>query len=434
MSDNYKCFVAKIDKTVTIDKADNIHLALVLGEQVIVSKDWGKGKVGLFFTSDTQLSHDFLFNNNLYRDSIKNKDNTKKGFFDDNRRVRCQPFLGVRSEGFFCGVEALSYLTSDTSKLKVGDQFNEYLGTEVCKKYMNERTLNKLNKLQKKKTEIVETPMFHKHVDTAQFKHLVDKIEVGDILNFHSKRHGTSQRLSYSKVIRKPKTLVEKIKDRFGKFKRESWEYLVGTRNVVLYEDQYDKQGFHGSEQYRFNILEEVKPHLEKGMNIYLEVYGWANDKPIMCKHNLSKLKDKRYKKKYGDEVTYKYGCLENTCSFHIYRITYVNEQGNELDFTNEQLISWCNSRGLNSTLEVHPTMIYDGDKDKLTELVEELTERPDCLTEDYTDPSHISEGIIIRVDRGTQIPLFLKSKSFAFKVAEGIAKENDEVDLEEIS
>lgn len=243
MSDNYKCFVARIDKTIPIEKADNIHIALVLGEQVIVSKEWKEGKVGLFFTSDTQLSHDFLSYNNLYRDKEKNQNKDKAGFFEDNRRVRCQPFLGVKSEGFFCETSALSYLTSDVSGLKVGDQFNEFNGQEVCKKYLNEKTLKKLNNLQKKKTKIVDTPMFHKHVDTAQFKHLVDKIQVGDILSFHSKRHGSSQRASYTKVLREPKTWVEKLKDKFGVFQRESWEYLVGTRNVVLYEDQYDKEG-----------------------------------------------------------------------------------------------------------------------------------------------------------------------------------------------
>lgn len=782
--DNYKCFVAKIDKTIPIEKADNIHIALVMGEQVIVSKNWTEGKEGLFFTSDTQLSPEFLSYNNLYRNKEKNKDKEKSGFFEDNGRVRCQPFLGVKSEGFFCEKEALVWCGENQyMDLNVGDQFNELNGFPVCKKYLNEKTLKKLNSNNnKKKTKIVETPMFHKHVDTAQFKHLVDKIEKGDILSFHSKRHGcfhhaskvrmydgttkeikdikigdtvvgfdednnlkpakvlntfdngkdgqwlkitydriedvkgnsfyihkvtedheirtkrgyvkakelvvgdtvlashpsyvysddqiaaligmhlgdgylsgsynmqfchkldhedyltykqnlfssmgvldrtyktsgygskvvfsmlksclhqrhlfknvkgnnevsdwmiekatpltlaiiymddgclfhsdkqkdragiaccsipdddmsnflklfhkfdiypvhfkdskgfnrlrlntkdaylfwdlikgyipdvmkykfpegydfpdlvdiqqgyhghvltetkvtniedlgkrkhtkydimtetsnyvvsnilvhnSSQRGSYSKVLRSPKTIMDKLKDKVGIFQRESWEYLVGTRNVTLYSDQYNKQGFHGSEQWRFDIMEIIKPHLEKGMTIYLEVFGYANGKPIMGKHNMSKLKDKAYKKKYGNEITYKYGCPENTCNYHIYRITYVNEQGNELDFTNAQLIKWCEYRGLNPTLEVHPTFIYDGDKEKLTSLVENLTERPDCLTEDYTDPSHISEGIIIRVDRGTQIPLFLKSKSFAFKVCEGIAKENNEVDLEEIS
>ena len=76
---------------------------------------------------------------------------------------------------------------------------------------------------------------------------------------------------------------------------------------------------------------------------------------------------------------------------------------------------------------------MYDGDKDKLIELVDKLTERPEVLTEDYHDPSMISEGVIIRVDRNTLTPLFLKSKSYAFKVMEGLISEK-EVDVEDIS
>jgi hypothetical protein len=55
---------------------------------------------------------------------------------------------------------------------------------------------------------------------------------------------------------------------------------------------------------------------------------------------------------------------------------------------------------------------------------VYDLTERPDVLCEDYTDPSHINEGVIIRCDGGSTTPVFLKSKSFYFKVLEGIAQE----------
>lgn len=431
---NYKAIVAKIDSVVEITGADRIHTAYVLGEQVVVSKEWGVDKVGLFFPADTQLSEDFLSNNNLFRNSIKNKDNTKKGFFEDNRRVRCQPFLKVRSEGFFCEISALSYITSDLSKFKVGDQFDELDGTKLCNKYLNEKTLRKLNNVQKKKTKIVETPMFNKHVDTEQFKYYVDKIKKGDLLSFHAKVHGTSARYSYSKVLREPKTFIEKVKDFFGIFKKESWEYLTGTRNVVLYEDQYDKEGFHGSEQYRFDVLEQLKPHLNKGMTIYGEIAGYANGKPIMATHSTKGLKDKNFKKKYGDTVLYKYGCVEDTFRFHIYRISFVNEEGVEIDYTNDQVISWCEKHGFNAPLPINDSFIYQGDKDSLVSLVEELTERPDVLTEDYIDPSHVSEGIIIRIDNEKEKPTFYKNKSYSFKVMEGIMKESGEVDLEEVS
>ena len=58
---------------------------------------------------------------------------------------------------------------------------------------------------------------------------------------------------------------------------------------------------------------------------------------------------------------------------------------------------------------------------------------RPEVLTEDYHDASHVSEGVCIRVDSGSLTPKFYKSKSHAFKVMEGIAQESD-VDLEDMS
>lgn len=426
-----KAFVAKIDKVIPIEGADRIHIAIVLGEQVIVAKTWGEGKVGLFFPPETQLSEDFCKHNNLYRRSHLNADQERTGFFDENRRVRCQPFLKCRSEGFFCELSSLNYL-GNIPELKLGDQFDSVGGVEVCKKYISKKTQNAMNG-QKKKTKVIATPMFHKHVDTDQFKYHSGKIPVGALLSFHAKVHGTSHRSSYSKVIRTPNTFWEKFLDVFGLFQRESWEYLTGTRNVVLYEDQYDKVGFHGKEQFRFDITEMLKPHLEKGMTIYGEIAGYANGSPIMGKHCTDSLKDKAFTKKYGREVIYKYGCVEDTLRFHVYRISFVNEDGVEIDFTDQQVMDWCAQRDLLGPLQVHPTVIYDGDRESLEELVNELTERPDALTEDYIDPSHISEGIVIRVDHGTLVPKFYKSKSYAFRVMEGIFKE-DNVDLEDAS
>lgn len=66
--------------------------------------------------------------------------------------------------------------------------------------------------------------------------------------------------------------------------------------------------------------------------------------------------------------------------------------------------------------------MVYNGDEMQLRSLVEELTERPDVLTEDYEDAGHISEGIVLRIETGKDVPMFVKSKSYAFRVMEGIA------------
>jgi hypothetical protein len=316
--------------------------------------------------------------------------------------------------------------------LTVGDSFTEIRGYKVCEKYLSPQTLKVLNTVQKKKTKVQQTPMFHKHTDTKQFKHYANLIPKGALLGFHAKIHGTSSRNSYSKVIISPRTLWDKTKDFFGLFERESYQYLTGTRNVVLFDDQY-KEGFHGSEQFRFDVMNDLKPHLAKGMTVYGEIAGYANQKPIMGIHSLGKL-GKHFTKKYGKNSTYSYNCKEHEYRFHIYRISQVNDDGVGLDYTNNQINAFCSKNGFNAPYNVHEPIIYDGDAEGLIALVDRLTERPEYLTEDYIDPSHISEGIIVRVDGGSNTPTFYKSKSFAFKVCEGILKETGDVDLEEIS
>jgi hypothetical protein len=152
-----------------------------------------------------------------------------------------------------------------------------------------------------------------------------------------------------------------------------------------------------------------------------------------MATHSTKDLKNKELQKKYGDVVTYKYGCKEHQNRVHVYRITLTTDDGTDIDFTQKQLVDWCNARGILPALDVVEPFVFDGDYDALSAKVEALTERPEVLGEDFIDPTHLSEGVIVRVDRGTTTPLFLKSKNFYFKVMEGIASEK-EVDMEDAS
>ena len=104
-----KAIVAKVTQVMAIPGADKVHVAVVLGENCIVSKDVGVGYVGLLFPADTQLSEQYCFENNLNRHGTDNKNPEKTGFFDSNRRVRVQPFLKVKSTAYFASVESISY-------------------------------------------------------------------------------------------------------------------------------------------------------------------------------------------------------------------------------------------------------------------------------------------------------------------------------------
>jgi len=430
---SYKAIVSKIDKIEPIEGANNIQIAFILGNQVIVGKNEDVGYIGIFFGEEFQLSEDFCRENNLFRDKENNRNKNKSGFFDLNRKVRTQKFLGVKSEGYFTSLDSLSYTGYDIGKLKLGDQFDELNGYKICQKYLNPRAQEFLSKNKIKKPKSISAPLFLPHVETDQFRYYVDTIPKNSIISISAKAHGTSVRYSYSKTYRESKQNWFQKLFKLKPKTKECFEYLVGTRRVVLFEDERNKEGFHGSEQFRFNYLEKLKPYLIENMTIYGELVGWANGNTIMAKHDVTKLKNKEYLKKYGKEMIYKYGCEEGKNKLFIYRISQTLSDGSQLDYTPAQIEEWCNRRGFEYIKQIYPSFIYNGNTEKLRELVENLTENPQKLTEDYYDPYCISEGVVIRVDTNTTVPLFYKNKSFVFKIMESIIKEQ-EIDLEDIS
>lgn len=432
-----EAIVAKIDKLEEIPGADRIQVAYVLGERVIVSKAKQVGDIGILFPAETQLSEEYCHYNNLYRHSEKNSDPNQKGFFEDNRKVRAMKFLKTKSDAYFADCSSLDYVLRPHKvdlgvHINLGDKFKEIDGRKICDKFISPQSRSSIqNRAPKKK---IETPLFNQHVDTEQFKYYADKIPVGSLLSFHAKVHGTSARYSHTLVKRPPKNLFERVLCNLGLRNTESWEYVAGTRRVVLWEDQREKEGFNGPEAWRFEWLDKLKPYLTRGMTVYGEIAGYANGSPIMAKHDVTTLGDKRYVEKYGKEIVYKYGCPEGTNRFIIYRITYTTADGNELDFTVDQIKHWCETRGFEYTQEIWPRFtLCHGQTEYLKDLVDQVTEQEGDLTECWYDASHIAEGIVIRIDHGGTTPMFLKNKSWAFKVCEGIAN-LETLDVEDAS
>lgn len=426
----HKAIVAKIERIIEIPNATNVQAAIILGETVIVSKGMKVGDVGILFPADLQLSEEYCKNNNLYRHSEKNIDKDKKGYFDDNGRVRVQPFMKIKSTAYFAPINSLYYAYNlNLDDIKVGDTFDEIKGYKICSKYYSEATKKAMNNVNKPKQAKKDfAPFFEKHVDSGQWKHECQLIEEGSLLSFHSKKHGTSFRTALTKVVVELPKWKRVINHLFKRpvFAEFEYKLITGSRNVTLREN---KDGFHGSEQFRFDVSKQLEPYLEKGMTIYGEIVGFVNGKPIMPKHDVKALKDKRYTKKYGDTITYTYGCKEHEYKFHVYRITMLTESGKNVDMSQKQLEKWCDERNILRTTDMCEQMIYDGDLEALKAKVEALTEREDVLTEDVTDSSMVSEGVIVRIDNGNLTPKFMKSKSYAFRVMEGHCEAVDSED-----
>lgn len=422
----HKAIVAKIDSVQEIEGANTIQVAYVLGEPVVVSKDLQVGFVGLFFPVDVQLSEEFCHENNLFRNSDKNKDNTKKGFFEESRRVRSQPFLKVKSCGYFTGLDSLNY-TGFKHVQGIGQEFDTIEGKTICQKYISEQAKQKIKNASNKqgKVKVVEFPTFEKHSDTDNFRHFAANIPTGALLSFHNKRHGTSMRVAKKQreiFLPKWKKAVNKILPIFQD--KGEFELVVGSRNVTL--QNQNKEGFHGSESFRFEIGKEIYPFLDEGMCVYGEIVGFVNGKSIMPNGDIKALKDKRYTNKYGSVNVFHYGCKEHEYKWHIYRITRQTVDGQNIDMPQKELEQWCDDRGFSGTFEVHPQFVYDGNEEKLRELVEELTERPEELSADHEFPEMIGEGIIVRADYKNKKPKFFKCKSYPFRCMEGLIEPND--------
>ena len=71
---NYAAIVVEIKTIIPLEKCDNVQGAIIMGNQVIVSKDVKVGDIGLYFPLECALSKEYLSNNNLYR-VHKNKPN-----------------------------------------------------------------------------------------------------------------------------------------------------------------------------------------------------------------------------------------------------------------------------------------------------------------------------------------------------------------------
>lgn len=72
---NYCATVVKVEKLVQLENCNNVQAAIIMGNQIIVSKEVKIGDIGLFFPVEVQLSKEYLSENNLYRKKELNSDN-----------------------------------------------------------------------------------------------------------------------------------------------------------------------------------------------------------------------------------------------------------------------------------------------------------------------------------------------------------------------
>ncbi len=430
-SKNYTCQVIKLPVMQRVEGLDNLVKVNVQGNDCLIGKDSNPDELYLFFPSECQLSDKFIAANNLYRHSNLNMDATKKGFFEDNRRVKSIKFKGIVSTGFVIPASSLDLTEIRTSFkmpvqdfLSVGVEFNEIDGIEICKKYIRPRERVKGMPNPKIKTidQIVDSRFVPEHTDTSHLMKNIDKLHLNDYIAVTYKLHGTSARY-YNTLVKRPLSWKERVAKWFGvKVQEEHYDYICASRRVIKscgFEELPNKNHFFKSGDLWSEVGKEFfEGKLNHGEAVYCEIIG----------------------KTYTGEAIqggYTYGFQKP--KVYIYRISNINSQGIEIDLPYQQMKERCNQLGVDYCPELFYGKLDDfitsrigrNDPHTLEEELNEifyniLLEEPSIL-----DNSVVEEGFCIRVDKYPK-PEIYKIKAKAFLLHEGIQLDKETKDIEE--
>jgi len=434
-----KGLICKLGQHTAIEAADNIVQVDMFGETIITQKNTPEGTIGILFDMETCLSHEYASLHNMYRHSGLNYDKTVKGYLEDDRRIRA-----VRLKGVKCSALFMPLNLNVKPALSLGQEIDQIAGVKICEKYISKKTQQSiLNREGKVKENIA--PTFKEHFDTDQWGRNSHLIKDGNLVIITEKLHGTSGRCGYLQIDTKDKISKWKLfLDKLiwgNKAFYKSYEFVVGSRRVIksISEQEHgNKEHFYETDLWTSTSKEYFEGKLKKGETVYFEIVGYTPEGSlIMSSVSNSKLKNflskKEYEKfinMYGQTTYFTYG-TDKTYKVFVYRITRTNEDGDTIDLSWDQVKTRCEQLAVDHAPELSRFITDTNYVSHLETATEQLVNK---LTNSESNmfPEHIKEGVCIRVENGSLTPKILKSKSFIFKVLEGIVKDTNTVDIEE--
>lgn len=420
---SYNAFVTRIKNIRQHSNADRLQVGECFGNFVIVGLDTQENELGIYFPTDGKLGLEYCKENKLLREKDENG-NQIGGYLDpDKRNVTTIKLRGEKSDGLFMPLVSLKKFCK-LEDLKEGDCITILNGILICEKYIprgkrnSQGTPNQKGK--KGKTSKISYPLFEEHIDTAQLAYNLNQFKEGDLCYITLKMHGTSQRTSYT--IKEKDSIFTKMASWLKIKLAKTWEYVTGTRRVVL---KNFKGGFYGSDAFRKKWHDFFDGKLQKGETVYYEVVGYTdNGTTIMPECDNRKTKDVEFIKQYGNTTKFTYGCEVGQSNIFVYRMTITNEDGYVVEYPKHLVKVRCEQMGVNCC-PVFESFIFTTEED-LMKRVNNLVEGADPIGK-----THTREGVVVIIDNKTKFTAF-KHKSFYFKVLEGIIKSNDILDIEE--
>jgi hypothetical protein len=406
---NYAATVVEVHRIVELDNCDNVVATPLLGFQAIVGKETAVGELGIVFTAETQLSEEFTRLNNLHRHGDLNDDESKKGYLEDNRRVKALKFRGHRSDCLFLYLDSLAYTGADLDQLQPGDTFDKLNGHDICTKYVLKRAHTGTPRVAKNKAVVfkrVDEKFLPEHYDTDAYFRNPDAIKPGQFVTVTQKLHGTSIRIGNTVVKRKPR-LRDRIASRLGvAVQATEFDMVYGSRKVIKDVNNPNQNHFYGTDIWSEEGA-KLNGLVPENYIVYGELIGWTGDgSPI--------------------QQGYTYGVPDGTCELYVYRVAFVNGQGRIVDLAWDQVVEFCLDLGLKHVPELWRGPMGDLDVEtwldiKFNDLL--------GIGVPLAKESPCDEGICIRVDG--LAPYVLKAKSPKFFQHETKMLDKEAIDLE---
>ena len=392
---NYAAEVVQLKESnfVRLEGLDRLVGVAIKGQVALVQKgQFQAGDTAVLFPTECQLSDAFCKEQGLYRED--------GGYIEKNRRVRA-----IKLRGHY----STALLLSNTEDIPEGTIFDTIDGVEVCRKYVprtDRRQNNSVAVAKKNKTPYVDAKFFPEHMDTRQFHRFPELLDPKKVTYITQKLDGTSVRLGYTYVNRKP-TLKERIAKWFGVDAAPTMAVVGGSRKVVKTDPNRSEGGDFYDVDIWAHATERYGELIPPNVIVYGELVGFVpgTSTPIQPK--------------------YTYNVAKGDYELYVYRVAVITSDGQEYDLPDSTMREFCAARGL----KVVPLLTVVGDdgtgSSQWSSFLAQFTDirmaeqnRSGAL---YTveppvplsDPDTVDEGVVLRQD-GLR-PTLLKVKGPVF-------------------
>lgn len=427
---NYLAKIVELQNVKMHPDAHSLQTVDIDYQTVITGMNAKDGDIYVYFPIECTINKDFLAFTNSYRDASKNADPEKKGFFEDNGRVRAMRLRGEKSMGYIVPIADLEAFSGESGLVRfVGEEFDTIKNVKLLEKYVV-KTKEPMAAKQGKKPNVSRLidGQVHLHVDTENLRKNIHKIKPEDVISITYKTHGTSW-WTGNLLVKKPLNWFEKLLQKLGvNVVDTEYDLVYGSRKVVKNKDLKDpkaKDHFYGYDLWE-DIKNQVADSVPKNYTLYGEALGYTREGGFIQKD-------------------YDYGVPKGEMRIEVYRITVTNPDGLVTELSTSEIREFCEKRGLTpshlfyqgraedyfSPMEVENKIEGVSREEQwrtlfLNKLMEDFNEK-NCFMCTNKVPE---EGIVVRKENLFTYEAY-KLKSFAFLQKESKDLDSGQSDME---